>query len=63
MDTNRCHVRGNYVDESNEYAAENFANIVLVLAYQAPADDTILSGEVWKVSNKLYVCRYLVRKD
>ena len=54
MDTKRCHVRGNYVDESNGYAAEIFVNIVLVLAYQAPADAKILSGEVWKVSDELY---------
>ena len=50
MNTKRFDVRGNYVAlfgvcGGKGHAADICANIVSLLAYQAPAGDDILSGE------------------
>ena len=42
------------MSESKGHVAEICANVVSVLAYQAPAGDKILSGEMWEVLDKLY---------
>ena len=41
------------MNESKGHVAEICADIASVLAYQAPTDDKILSGEMWEASGKL----------